>query len=585
MTLAQCHDTLIELLADQENRVIAVSGKWGTGKSYLWRSQVQENSNDKTIKDAVYTSLFGVSSIPEFKLKIAQSSMTSLQPGSPVAEAVRTGYAGLKKVLQKLHSGFSALDEVALLMAPMAIKGRLIVIDDIERKHAKLTIDEVLGFIDDCVQNLGCRILLILNSDQLADIALWDVFREKVIDQELRLDTSPAEAFDIAARLTETAYAAAIKSAIEICRITNIRIIRKIIRVVNRLLDGRQALPEQVLARSVPSVTLLGAIHYRGLEDGPDFDFVLKFEESLIASLQERDARGRDAEVPPESKNRERWLLLLDALGIRGTDEFEQLVVDHLRSGLVDGAKVGRVIDRYVAEGHELAVRTRAQDFFHRCAWHPEFSEAQLLDELKTFVVDVGAMDMYLVTSLHDRAVGIAGGDAVARELIDGWLAAFRQRHAAGEDAEFDSDVNYFRRPLHPDIAAEIRAVQARHQSTATLVEVCRKINRDHGWGDREMTFLRSVTPADYEAAIRAATGSDLKVLLLQGIDFVKNKAMYSVPFGRAPECFLDACRAIVRDAPDGRLAGLVRSVFQGAEESLEPAAEEGVESPRGEAR
>jgi tRNA A37 threonylcarbamoyladenosine biosynthesis protein TsaE len=58
MSLKSTKDHLIHLLANQDNKVIALSGKWGTGKSHLWR-EVQYASEDKTIKSALYVSLFG----------------------------------------------------------------------------------------------------------------------------------------------------------------------------------------------------------------------------------------------------------------------------------------------------------------------------------------------------------------------------------------------------------------------------------------------------------------------------------------------------------------------------------------------
>ncbi|QQE89287.1 NTPase KAP [Azotobacter chroococcum] len=561
MTLARCRQNFIDLIGDADNRVIALSGKWGTGKSHLWK-EVQKKTTDDKAKEAVYVSLFGVSSIAELKLKIAQGLLPKLEAGGTLVETIKNGYAGVKKVLKGFHSGFSALDELALIVAPMMIKGRFIVIDDIERKHDKLCIDEILGFIDDCVQNQDCRILLILNSDQLGDKKLWELFREKVIDQELRLDTSPSEAFDIAATLTTTAYAEQIKPAVEACQITNIRIIQKIIRVVNRLLANRGQLPPDVLSRVIPSATLLSAIHYKGLEDGPDFDFVLNFNCMLFAMLA-CETKKRGEEDTPEAKARERWRLLLDKLGIHGTDEFEVLVVDYLGSGLIEGAAVGRIIDHYLAEGRELAARTRAHDFFERCIWHPEISEAELLEEIRAMLPDVGLLDMFLVTSLHEQAGRLAGGAGLAQEFIDSWLAEFRQRHRLGE--ELAQDFNHFGRPLHPDISSEISMVQARQQSTITLLEVCRRIREEHGWGKREEILMKSVTPADYEAVIRAAKGADLKLLLLQSMDFLKNRNMYDSHFGGATKSFLEACQAIVQHDPDIRLSWLIRNLFRDA--------------------
>ena len=46
MSLQETKDHLIQLLADPDNKVIALSGKWGTGKSHLWR-EVQAASAER----------------------------------------------------------------------------------------------------------------------------------------------------------------------------------------------------------------------------------------------------------------------------------------------------------------------------------------------------------------------------------------------------------------------------------------------------------------------------------------------------------------------------------------------------------
>lgn len=562
MTIERCRLNLIDLLSDAENRVIALSGKWGTGKSHLWKHGVQAESTDAKVREAVYVSLFGLASLGDLKLKIAQGRLLKTQSDKAVAEAVRPILGGIRKVLTSIHPGFSALDEVAFLAMPALLTGQFLVIDDIERKHQALSIDEILGFIDDCVQNLTCRILLILNSDKLEDQELWGRLREKVIDQELHLNTSPSEAFDIAIESTPTLYAAQIRPAVEACQITNIRIIRKIIRVVNRLLGNRADLSDVVLERVIPSTTLLGAIYYKGLDDGPDLDFVLRQTDPFLSGSAWHTG-NRDKEQTPETKAQERWLLLLDKLSIRGTGDYENLVVDYLKSGLFEGEAVGRVIDRYVAQGRDLAVESRVKEFFHRCVWHPEITEAELLKDVGAILPDVGLLDMFSVTSLHDEAKSLAGGASLAQELVDGWLAAFRQRHAVEHDPLLDRPVNPFRRPLHPEIEAEILAAQVRQRSNATVLEVCRTVRDNGAWGDREKLFMRSVTPADYEAEILATTGTDLKLLLLQSMDFLKNRHIYDSHFGGATQSFLEACRTIVTRDPGSRFAKLIRGVLQ----------------------
>ena len=563
MTLARTKDNLVESLADSTNRVIALSGKWGTGKTHLW-TEVQKVSSNEAVKKAVTVSLFGASSVADLKLKIAQKLLPKLSEGGAVAESIKNGFSGVKNVLKSLHSGFSALDELALIVTPLLLKGRFIVIDDIERKQEKLSIDEILGFIDDCVQNLDCRILLILNSDQLMDKNIWELFREKVIDQELRLETSPDEAFNIAVKLTPTIFEAEIGKAVATCRLINIRIIRKVIKVANRLLANRGNLSRGVVARVVPSIALLSAIHYKGLDDGPDFAFVLKIESTFLAVMS-KELNKKEENETLQAKARERWQLLLAELGIHGADEFEALVVDFLKSGLIDTAAVGKIIDRYVAEGQVLEARERAHIFSDRVTWHPKITDHQLLEELRAMVPNAGLFDMATATSLHYQASTLIDGAQVGEELVQEWVAAFRAKHSLGQEPNLDTDLNFLIRPLHAAIEAEVRAVQARQQSTASILEVCRRVAQNCSWGTREESLMKSITAESYEAVIVAASGRELRLLLLQSMNFVKNRTMYERHFGTGVQAFEDACRLIFAREPESRLGRLLRTLFAGA--------------------
>ena len=185
MSLKTTKEQLVQLLADTDNKVVALSGKWGTGKSFMW-DQVQQASSDEAVKGALYASLFGVSSIDQVKLKLIQSSAKAAE-SYPVLfrsakQALQTGI----KALEGFHRGFGALNDIGLLLAPALLRQKVLVLDDIERKHEKLSIDEVLGFIDEFTKQHSSRVVLILNDDQLEKRDVWNTLREKVIDQDLR---------------------------------------------------------------------------------------------------------------------------------------------------------------------------------------------------------------------------------------------------------------------------------------------------------------------------------------------------------------------------------------------------------------
>ena len=233
MSMADTKEKLYKLLHDEEVKVMALSGKWGSGKSRMWQDMQNKckDSKDKdpTIKLALCASLFGVTSIAELKQKIAASFLEKKGPWYDGIMRVFKGGKRASLAIPGSNAVWGGLEELIFLTVPARMRNKLIVLDDIERKHESLTIDEVLGFIDDFRQNYKCRFLLILNTDQLTDKTVWEKFREKVIDEEVRLNTTPSEAFDIAAQLTPSLFSDNIKSAVEICGMNNIRIIRKVV--------------------------------------------------------------------------------------------------------------------------------------------------------------------------------------------------------------------------------------------------------------------------------------------------------------------------------------------------------------------
>ena len=274
MPLKETKEHLHLLLGDAENKVIALSGKWGTGKTHLW-GEVMKESADETVNGALYVSLFGLSGIDQVKRKLIESVAPGAEAHPKIWEATKQAVSSGLKILEGFHKGFAALSDLnLLLLAPAMLREKVIVIDDIERKHEKLGVDEILGFIDEYSQRHKARFVLVLNSDQLATREVWDTLREKVIDQELKLLTTPEEAFSIAVDLFPSRFAESIKRASITCGLTNIRIIGRVIKAVSRIL-GDRALEDGLLARLVPSIVLFAAIHYKGLKDGPDFQFAL----------------------------------------------------------------------------------------------------------------------------------------------------------------------------------------------------------------------------------------------------------------------------------------------------------------------
>lgn len=555
MSLSSTKPQLIDALNDPDSKVIALTGKWGTGKSHLWR-EVKSESKEVEIARALYVSLFGVADMTQLKVKIIQSAVPNVDANRATWERVDAAISGFKKLATAFHKGFSALDDLALFAVPSILKNRFLVLDDVERKHEKLSIDEVLGFIDEVTQLYGTRLVLILNSDQLSDKDMWEKLREKVIDHELQLETSPGEAFDIAVSLTPTLCGAPIKEAVETCDLTNIRIVRKIIRAINRILGDRAQLPIAVLARIIPSTTLLAAIYYRGVENGPNFDFVLRAGSA-------RDWEGNNpgsAEYVNGEKHRTEWKLLLSKLGINSSDEYELLVVDYLETGLLDASSVGRVIDRYVAETELMETHRRVQEFREHAIWHHQLTEEDLVAEARSLASEASRIDPYTVTWIHELLEEFPGGNDIGNLMLDNWLIAFSARTDRGT-----GERDYMSRKLHPRIKAEFDAIANEIQAETTLYDAVERIAIHQSWGTRQTLVLKSATVHDFKVAIRTLDIDKFKLFMSQLIEMCRQPSAYSEHFGTATERFINACNEICSDPGAGRLGKLIRALFEDA--------------------
>jgi hypothetical protein len=411
-----------------------------------------------------------------------------------------------------------------------------------------------MGFIDEFTQQHGARIVMILNSDQLADKAMWDTLREKVIDQEVRLDTTPAEAFGIAFGIVPTPYAERIAKTIQACGVSNIRIICKVIKAVNRILGNRNDLSDEVLSRVVPSTVMLAATHYKGIDDGPDLEFILK-----IANPDDWGDYGKKAEeLDDAGKLRAKWRLLLQRIGISGCDEYENIVVEFLKSGLFDTADVKKVIDRYASEADVMHAMAKAKLFNEHVIWHHKMTDAELIAEAAELARASHLLDAYSVTHHHHLISALNGGQPIANAFLKNWIDTFEEKKL--ENFEFD---NFWNQPLHPDIRAAFDAAKARSQASSTAFDACKHIAMNRGWGHKQEAVLKAATVQDFETIIRTLDVDDLRLFMCRFLEMCVQPGSYVQHFGAATNRFMDACKSIHNDPTVPRLAMLVETLFK----------------------
>jgi hypothetical protein len=559
MSIEKTRAQLVDLLRDADNKVVALTGRWGTGKTYLWEN-VRSQSEDEKVQNSLYASLFGLSTVDQIKRKLMEVALPGAEEHGGAVDAMKNMLKVGFKALSEHYKGLAAINDLNLvLMAPAVLREKLIVIDDIERKHEKLGVDEVLGFVDEYSKRYGVRFLLLLNDDQLSSRPeqdeLWATFREKVIDREIKLSTTPEEAFAIAIQIWPSNYENALPRAVISCGLTNIRIAGKVIRAVNHMLADRN-LSVAIQSRVVPSIVLFSSIHYHGLEDGPDFQFAL----NIANPGWMRSERAKGAEPTEQEMREDRWRMLMGELGIHGCDDFEKVLVEYLESGLFEGDYVQAIIERYVAENESMQALQTVRSFMVKAIWDHRATDADLLAEAAGFPGVANLLDPYVATELHDILDELAGGHACGDQVIQAWLATYQTNGACTPN-----DDNPFGRPLHPDIQAAFDAAHADAQAQATVVEAITRIVEHRSWSTMQEVTMKRASTADFESAIRGMGVDELPKFMRRMIEMRLQRATYDSHFGTATERFMDACRAIANDEAPGsaRLAKLMKRLFE----------------------
>ncbi len=531
---------LIGTLNDGIHDVIVLKGKWGTGKSYLW-DKIEKDSSIRDTKP-IYVSLFGAKNINELKIKILQSAW--LKDKKTTQKVISEG-ANFTESFIKRFTGYS-IENALLLSMPNILKNHLIIIDDIERKNKSLDIDDLLGFIDEYSKNHETKFLVILNTDKLTEVDIWKELHEKVIDIELTLDPTPSESFDNASSSMESnPYASDIKSVVSILKINNIRVIKRIIRIVNNLLkeSGMSDIPPN---RWIPSTALLVSSHFHGIENPPTYEFLKSFNQYKILSGDKNTIRNTE------------WETMLINIGIPFCGDYEDVLHVYLQTGNLEIEKLKTLFENYKEDASRKEIKDKVQNLLSEYFWNHHRSKEELAEMAKALLPELEKLDATDVTQIVN-VVDNLDNPALGRNFLDEWLGAIEKQ--PGYKALIDSDFDLPRgTTLHPEIVQKIRSLQDK-DTTLTLMDVAR-IPPNVIWTKENRNALHKATTQDYEDVIKKITNETFRNFCNLHLEWARQGSLDE----KSQQCvqkFISACSKLYSENPESRLASSLYYVFE----------------------
>lgn len=192
-------DGILNYLKIDSSGALMVTGPWGCGKSYFFDHILFEKLKVKNFKP-LRVSLFGLSSLSDLSKNII-SEYADYLTDNKILKKIADGGANLVKFADKIKLPFVSdyLDLKGIFGSGKALYKLLsedvvICLDDLERAIEKYDINDLLGVINELVENQHLKVIVIANKEyidkqqcQKNDCAAssHEVFYEKVIEKVL----------------------------------------------------------------------------------------------------------------------------------------------------------------------------------------------------------------------------------------------------------------------------------------------------------------------------------------------------------------------------------------------------------------
>lgn len=512
-------DEINRFLASPEPEVLSIRGSWGAGKTFAW-NRFLRSAKDKdviSLKRYAYVSLFGIQSLEELKYTIFESTVGSREIGTePTLEGLKNNTSAVLNIVGRHSIGsllgyFKNTSEVVKTVSFLSVTSQIICIDDIERKGKNLRTQDVLGLVSLLRDRRKCKVVLILNDNELEDEDKKQLARyhEKVIDSSLLFAPTPQDCVEIALPNAAGPITSLSKRTVAL-GISNIRVIKKIERLVHQVAPLLQPYDTAVLEQAIQSLALFGWAHYGRTTASDDslIEFLLKY-------------RGNDWAGSPDpgtlSEAERKWVDLLDRYGFTNVDDMDLVLLDAVRNGYID-------TDRLTIHAERLDAKHKAvqSDQALNDAWalvHDSFDDNadEVLNRMvAAYTENIAVVTPHAMESLVDLLKAI-GHEDVAKDAIE-----FYMDQRGNEPREFYDLAShpFLSRFTDPDLAKAFEEKLAAFKVEFDPASTLQRIEEDQGWSQKDIDALCALSVADYKKMFKTERGSRMRSIVRAAVGF-----------------------------------------------------------------
>lgn len=528
MSAALARREIHRFLRHPDPQILAITGRWGVGKTYVWNEELQKFRGDGSLvrKRYSYISAFGANSLKELRESAFQSAIrldgVDIQPSveslrenlSSIESAMRLGEWGTRR----LAKGASALlslvpwagsaGELILPTAALLIKDQIICIDDIERAAPGLRVDEILGFASQMKEQRNCKVVLLLNKDGLgAHSELFEKYLEKTADQAVVFDPTTSESVQTAFR-DPGPIDSIVADFVTKLGITNIRVIRRIRSFVSHVEPRFGDWHEGTVARAIQAIVLFGWCVFEP-DIAPNLDAIRNYNryEGIF-----------DNDDVDQNNDRQVLSSMLRSYEYYGVDDFDEVIISSVKNGAFDI----KSIDKFAADKNQIFMNDEARRKISR-PWDLYFGSfkdnaVEIQNAIRDAIRDHSRYVQPTELSGFYELLCDLGEQAVADEILREYMELQAERPR--EFFQASSHPSFLRRANGAVLAAFERALAERPHIRDPL-EVMVGIEKNSGWNTEDIEFLASLTTDELLEIFKSTEGDELRLAISASLRFV----------------------------------------------------------------
>jgi hypothetical protein len=494
-------------LASTKPEVLCIRGKWGVGKTYTWEMILREAHVAEGVKLSTYSyvSLFGLEGLDRLKASVFENAIAVENVGTePSIESLGASLKSLGKAAAAAWKpGLGTLADHA---AFLAVNKFIICIDDLERKGKNLRIIDILGLASLLKERRKCKIVLILNDEELekGDQDAFELYSEKVIDTSLVFEPTPQESAEIALK-GQTAHERLLAEYCIKLTIANIRILKKLERLVQNVEPSLRAFDPRVLNQAVATLALFGWAVYG--KQSALLDFALNKRYRSRYGLN--DGKLSDDEKALDD--------MLEAYPFGVTDAFDRVLLEGIKTGFFDTPQ----LLKEAAELDQTYKNAKIQEVLNK----PWDDYRESFDDNAEFV-SIGLSEAIKNHTAHVVLSYIDGAMMFLKrmgkpELAAAALTRWMEENAGLPKASFDV-VNLPFAPQDPDLAQAMRDKFASYEDNREPASVLFDMAKNHGWNDEDVTLLSMLTEDDFYKLFKSLRGLELRSVIRKALELGK---------------------------------------------------------------